>query len=182
MTCARTIALALTVSVAAVASYAQQVTSPPAIDRPPLIAVQAAPSLDESASLAAARSALSIAPDALPDAPAPPMVRPGFQPQIVSEHKFWDHQQELALAVHSAVRVADTIKTCRELRDGGVEDWIPTQSCAGVAVWNAASVGAALGVGWLFHKYGLHRLERLTPWVATGASAAGLTKSVFNIH
>jgi len=84
--------------------------------------------------------------------------------------------------VHSGVRLADTIKTCRALSHGATEDWIPTQSCAGIAGWQAGSVGLTLGVGWLFHHTGHHTFERLTPWVATGASAAGLTKSVFNIH
>jgi hypothetical protein len=108
-------------------------------------------------------------------------VEPAAAP-ITSEHTFFDHQQLLALSVHSGIRVADTIKTCRELSHGGVEEWIPSQSCGGVAAWEAGSVGLALGVGWIFHHYGMHRLERLTPWVGTGASAAGLTKSVFNVH
>jgi hypothetical protein len=103
-------------------------------------------------------------------------------PSLPTEHKFFDRQQLFALYVHGGVRTADTIKTCRSLAHGGVEDWIPTQSCGGVAAWQAGSVGLALGIGWLFHKTGHHKLERITPWVGTGASAAGLTKSVFNIH
>jgi hypothetical protein len=98
------------------------------------------------------------------------------------EHKFFDQQQMIGLYAHSAVRLADTIKTCRSISHGGVEDWIPSQSCAGIAAWQAGSVGLALGVGWLFHRTGHHRLERLAPWAATGFSAAGLTKSVFNIR
>jgi len=183
MTFARTIALTLTVSVAAVASYAQQAPSPPSIDQVPSSAAQAVLLQDETAPLAAAQANLLAAPNALLDAPAPPMVAPVSQPKILPpEHTFWDRQQKIALAVHSSVRLADTIKTCRELADGGKEVWIPTQSCAGIAAWNAGSVGLALGIGWLFHKYGLHRLERITPWVGTAASAAGLTKSVFNIY
>jgi hypothetical protein len=88
----------------------------------------------------------------------------------------------LALYVHSGIRLADTIKTCRSLSHGGVEDWIPSQSCAGVAGWQAGSVGLTLGIGWLFHQHGHHTLERWTPWLASGASAAGLTKSVFDIR
>jgi hypothetical protein len=107
-----------------------------------------------------------------------PKVAPVEQPY---EHKFFDRQQMLALYAHAGMRIVDTIKTCRELSDGGREDWIPTQSCAGIAAWQAGSVGLALGVGWLFHKTGHHRLERLTPWVGTSASAAGWVKSVFNI-
>jgi hypothetical protein len=98
------------------------------------------------------------------------------------EHKFFDKQQLFALYAHSGMRILDTVKTCRELSDGGREDWIPTQSCAGIAAWQAGSVGLALGVGWLFHKTGHHRLERVTPWVGTSASAAGWIKSVFNIR
>ena len=182
MTLARTIALTLAVSVAALAGYAQEATLPQSIDRPPSSAAQAVPTQDETTSLAIARAPLLAAPNALLEARAPLMVAPTPQPQVVPEHKFWDRQQKLALAIHSAVRLADTIKTCRELADGGVEDWIPTQSCAGIAAWNAGSVGVAVGIGWLFHRYGFHRLERITPWIGTGASAAGLTKSVFNIY
>lgn len=103
-------------------------------------------------------------------------------PEPAPEHKFFDRQQLLALYVHSGIRLADTIKTCRSIAHGGVEEWIPSQSCGGIAAWQAGSVGLALGVGWLFHKHGHHTLERITPWVGTGASVAGLTKSVFNIH
>jgi hypothetical protein len=103
-------------------------------------------------------------------------------PEQPAQHKFFDRQQLLALYIHSGVRLADTIKTCRAISHGGTEDWIPTQSCGGIVAWQAGSVGLTLGVGWLLHKFGHHTLERMTPWVGTGASAAGLTKSVFNIH
>ena len=98
------------------------------------------------------------------------------------EHKFFDRQQLLALYVHSGMRLVDTIKTCRELADGGREVWIPTQSCGGITAWQIGSIGLTLGVGWMFHKHGHHRLERITPWLGTSASAAGWTKSVLNIH
>jgi hypothetical protein len=117
-------------------------------------------------------------------APQPIAVAP-VQPVSLDKptpHKFFDRQQLRDLYIHTGMRVADTIKTCRELAHGGVEDWIPTQSCGGVVAWQAGSIGLTLGVGWLFHKTGHHRLERITPWVATGASAAGWTKSVFNIR
>jgi len=100
----------------------------------------------------------------------------------VTPHKFFDRQQLTALYIHSGLRLADTIKTCRELAHGGTEDWIPVHSCGGIAGWQVGSVGLTLGVGWLLHKRGNHRLERIAPWVGSGAAAAGLTKSVFNIH
>ena len=181
MTFARTTALILAVSVAAVASYAQEATVPLSSDRTATTSPSVRPQNDTS-SLAAERAPLLATPNALLDASVPLTITPTQQAPILSEHKFWDQQQKLALAAHSAVRLADTIKTCRELAHGGVEDWIPTQSCAGIAAWNAGSVGAALGIGWLFHRYGFHRLERITPWIGTGASAAGWAKSVFNIY
>ena len=103
-------------------------------------------------------------------------------PPKPEEHKFFDKQQMIALYVHAGVRTADTIVTCHNIANGATEMWIPTQSCAGIAAWQAGSVGLALGIGWLFHKTGHHKLERITPWVATTASSAGLTKSAFNIR
>ncbi len=135
-----------------------------------------------SLSLSAQELAVAnVAPSLTPGAAAIEAPR-SASPDQPLQHKFFDRQQMLALYAHSGMRILDTIKTCRELSDGGREDWIPTQSCAGVAAWQAGSVGLALGVGWLFHKTGHHRLERITPWVGTSASAAGWIKSVFNIR
>ena len=131
-------------------------------------------------SLSAQQAAVTNAADSyLPT----PLVREAAPtaPDRPPQHKFFDRQQLLALYVHSGMRAVDTIKTCRELAHGGHEDWIPAQSCGGITAWQVGSIGLALGVGWMFHRHGNHRLERITPWVATGASAAGWTKSVFNI-
>ncbi len=179
---ARTIALALVMTMVSGAASAQQASF--AATQPPGLADRAASetpkdnpilSPEESPSVSEARAELL-------EAPVPLMESPTGLKEMPAQHTFFDHQQLLALYAHSGVRVADTIKTCREIAHGGVEVWIPTQSCAGIAAWNAGSVALALGIGWIFHHYGLHRLERLTPWVGTGASAAGLTKSVFNIR
>jgi len=115
--------------------------------------------------------------------PTPPLREAAHtpDPDRPPQHKFFDRQQLLALYAHSGMRALDTIKTCRELSHGGHEDWIPTQSCGGITAWQVGSIGLALGIGWMFHRHGNHRLERITPWVATGASAAGWTKSVLNI-
>jgi hypothetical protein len=134
-----------------------------------------------SVSLSAQQAAIAEVADPLVATPA---VRQATNAPLSDRplpHKFFDRQQLLALYLHSGMRAVDTIKTCRELSHGGREDWIPTQSCGGIAAWQVGSIGLALGVGWMFHKHGNHRLERITPWVATGASAAGWTKSVFNI-
>jgi hypothetical protein len=162
----RTLALVLALCALAISASAQEAAAPQIADR-------FAPASLEG--MAPPFSSVETAP--LPN----PLLR-AAAPASPTQHKFFDRQQLLALYVHSGVRLADTIKTCRSLSHGGTEDWIPTQSCAGIATWQAGSVGLTLGVGWLFHHYGHHELERLTPWVATGASAAGLTKSVFNIR
>jgi hypothetical protein len=176
MTCARTLALFLAAILPATLASAQEASSPQLAASPSHVSQTNLPdSPEQTASLVAARAPLMETPAAL-------MVAPVVQPQLPAEHKFFDRQQVIALSVHGGVRLADTINTCRELAHGAVEDWIPTQSCAGIAVWQAGSVGLALGVGWLLHKHGHHRLERIVPWVGTGASAAGLTKSVFNIY
>lgn len=120
--------------------------------------------------------------DPIPRVAGNKFVRAATPALPLEQQKFFDRQQMIGLYAHSGIRVADTIKTCRSISHGGVEDWIPSQSCAGIAAWQVGSIGLALGVGWIFYKTGHHRLERLTPWVATGFSAAGLTKSVFNIR
>jgi hypothetical protein len=173
---ARTIALFLATILPAAILSAQDASSPPlAVSSSSVPQANLPDSPEQTASLMPTRAPLMETPAAL-------MVTPVVQPQIPAEHKFFDRQQLTGLYVHTGVRLADTIKTCRELAHGGGEDWIPTQSCAGIAAWQAGSVGLALGIGWLLHKHGNHRLERIVPWVGTGASAAGLTKSVFNIY
>lgn len=135
-------------------------------------------------SLVPARFAPPTTPNLSSTAPAPTpnlLVR-AATPTIPAQRKFFDRQQLIAFYVHSGVRLADTINTCHALAHGGVEDWIPAQSCAGVAGWQVGSVGLTLAVGWLFYKTGHHKLERITPWVGTSASAAGLTKSIFNLR
>lgn len=131
---------------------------------------------------APAFTALNTTSDTLSTLPASNALVRAAAPQTQPEHKFFDRQQMIALYVHSGVRLADTINTCHTLANGGKEDWIPTQSCAGIVAWQAGSVGLTLGLGWLFHKTGHHKLERITPWVGTGPSVAGLTKSTFNIR
>jgi hypothetical protein len=163
----RTMASVLVTSVLALSASAQQVESIQFADRLVPTSFAGVASLSSS--------------NAAPAPEGSPLFRP-VTPEQPVQHKFFDRQQLLALYVHSGVRLADTIKTCRAISHGGVEDWIPTQSCSGIAAWQAGSVGLTLGVGWLFHKHGHHLLERITPWVGTGASAAGLTKSVFNLH
>lgn len=163
----RTLIFVLTMSVLTLSAAAQQTANAQFADRL------------RPASL---ESAASIPAETSPPAPSGNALFRAVTPEQPPQHKFFDRQQLLALYVHSGVRLADTIKTCRSISHGGVEDWIPTQSCGGIAAWQAGSVGLALEVGWLFHQHGHHTLERITPWVGTGASLAGLTKSVFNIH
>jgi hypothetical protein len=167
MTYARKLVLGVAMIALAASAFAQEAASPQIADRlfPASLESMATPA----------------SPGVEPLPVESPLLRTATSP-LPAPHNFFDRQQLLALYVHSGVRLADTIKTCRSISHGGTEDWIPTQSCAGIAAWQAGSVGLTLGVGWLFHHYGHHTLEHLTPWVATGASAAGLTKSVFNIH
>lgn len=166
MKSARPLVLLLAVSLLAASVPAQEVES----------ARLKAP-LPEAPSVAAASNSDNVVP-----APAGNALIRAATPKPTEQHKFFDKQQMIGLYVHAGVRTADTVVTCHNIANGATEMWIPTQSCAGIAAWQAGSVGAALGIGWLFHKTGHHKLERLTPWVATSASAAGLTKSAFNIH
>src|SRR5260370_31196704 len=99
----------------------------------------------------------------LPDAPAPK-----FETQEMPQ-KFFSRQNSLILSASLGARLTDTIQTCQLLRqrwiitfpDGSTtaapyfhEDMLPTQSCAGVATWNAASFVGITTASWYLHKKG----------------------------
>lgn len=165
MKSARALALLLAASLLVTSASAQQTESAKLTEPVPPTAAAAAPY-----------------PEKVTPAPMSNALIRAATPAKSEEHKFFDKQQMIGLYAHAGVRTADTIVTCHNLANGAKEVWIPTQSCAGIAAWQAGSVAVVLGIGYLFHRTGHHTLERITPWVGTGASAAGLTKSVFNIH
>ena len=109
---------------------------------------------------------------------AAPMVKnlPAHPTQFaVEQHKFWDGRNKALFATVAAFSAADFVVTRNNLNSGGRELNPLTQpfagSTAGLAVNFAGETAGVIGVSYLFHKTGHHKLERLAPLVNIGMSA-----------
>jgi hypothetical protein len=91
-------------------------------------------------------------------------------------HPFWAKDNILLFAGVGAGRVLDYIST-RHFRDRGVNEWLLSNTMvdnkplfAGI---EAAGVAASIGVSYLFHRRGHHKLERWVSIVHIGAALGG---------
>jgi hypothetical protein len=113
-------------------------------------------------------------------AAAKPGSRSG-QPSVSSQaergsHPFWDKDNLLLFAGVGAGRVLDYLST-RHFRERGVNEWLLSNSIvdnkplfAGI---EAAGVAASIGVSYLFHRSGHHKLERWVSIVHIGVAVGG---------
>ena len=90
-------------------------------------------------------------------------------------HKFWDTRNRVLFTAVAGFCAADFAVTEANLRNGGVElnpvTRVFSGSTAGLAVNFVGETGGVIGISYLFHRTGHHRLERMTPLVNMGASA-----------
>lgn len=95
------------------------------------------------------------------------------------EHRFWDKKNTALFATVAAFSAADFAVTRDNLSHGGRELNPLTRpfsgSTAGLAANFAGETAGVIGVSYLFHRSGHHKLERLTPLVNFGASAFAVT-------
>jgi hypothetical protein len=94
------------------------------------------------------------------------------------EHKFWDRTNIILQGAGGAAAAVDYWSTRRLLTGDGYEANPIVQpfanSAAGLAAFKAGSWGASLGISYLLHRSGHHKLERLIPAfniVMNGAAA-----------
>jgi hypothetical protein len=103
-----------------------------------------------------------------------PAVAAGL-PETPEPHKFWDKKNTALFVTVAAFSAADFAVTRDNLNHGGRELNPLTRpfsgSTAGLAANFAAETAGVIGVSYLFHKTGHHKLERLAPLVNFGASA-----------
>jgi len=101
---------------------------------------------------------------------------------VGDRHPFWDKENIVLFAGVGAGRALDYAST-RHFRDRGVDEWLLTNQIvdnkplfAGIEV---AALAASIGVSYLFHRTGHHRLERWVSvihiGVAVGSSARNYT-------
>jgi len=115
-----------------------------------------------------------------------PMVRsvePVRLPETPS-HRFWDRENTVLFATSAAFSTADFFVTRNNLRNGGQELNPVTRlfsgSTTGLAVNFAGEAVGAVGLSYLFHKTGHHRLERAVSILNIGASASAVTFDVLH--
>ena len=106
---------------------------------------------------------------------AAPAIQPQQLPAAPESHRFWDRENKILFAASAAAAAADFAVTYQNLQSGGKELNPVTRlfagSTAGLAVNFAGQTTGVVGLSYLFHKTGHHKLERLTPVVNFGASA-----------
>lgn len=96
-------------------------------------------------------------------------------PESPVVHPFFDSRNRALFAAVGGFCAADFTVTRTNLNHGGVELNPVTQvlsgSTAGLAVNFVGETAGVVGISYLFHRTGHHRLERITPLVNMGASA-----------
>ena len=95
------------------------------------------------------------------------------------KHKFWDKENGLLFAASAGFSAADFAVTRANLQSGG-RDLNPVvrffgPSTAGLAVNFAGETVGVIGVSYLLHKTGHHKLERIFTMVNIGSSAGAVT-------
>jgi hypothetical protein len=131
------------------------------------------------------------------DAPEPKPMPAAARPLLIHPkpvtHDFFDHRNIIAFTTAVAMRTADSAYTCavgvgttRHNADGSItvsrEDFMPVNSCHGVALMNAAFTGAGLGGSYILHKMGWHKLERIPNWIVASVPAYGIAYTATHQH
>jgi len=97
-------------------------------------------------------------------------------------HPFWDRQNRILFTANGAMAVADFAVTRRNLASNGKELNPVTALFAGstpaLATNFALETGGVIGVSYLFHKTGHHKLERMTSYLNLGGSAFAVSYSL----
>ncbi len=107
----------------------------------------------------------------------PSYVQPAASREM--EHRFWDRENGILFAAVGASAAADFFVTRANLASGGRELNPVTRvfagSTTGLAFNFIGETVSSIGISYLFHKTGHHRLERLTSLVNIGDSAGAVT-------
>jgi hypothetical protein len=104
------------------------------------------------------------------------------QPTTLPEaprHRFWDRQNSVLFATSAAFSTSDFFVTRANLQNGGQELNPVTRmfgsSSTGLAVNFIGENVGVIGISYLFHKTGHHKLERAVSMLNIGSSAAAVT-------
>jgi len=105
-------------------------------------------------------------------------------PRAEVAHRFWDAPNYALFAATAALSAADFAVTRSNLQHGGQElnpmVRVFGRSSAGLAVNFAGETAGVVGLSYLFHKTGHHRLERMVSVVSIGASSGAVGYGLAN--
>lgn len=114
------------------------------------------------------------------DAPAPNDAGKREIAQSHQEHRFWDKKNVWLFAGVGASRTLDYFSTLNFRRRGRQEIFLTNDvvdNHAAFATVEAAGTGVSIGVAYLFHQYGHHKLERWTSIVHIGVASVGSVRN-----
>jgi hypothetical protein len=118
------------------------------------------------------------------DAPVKPAPQTATNPAVIIDshpiHRFWDRENDLWFAAVGAGRALDFASSLN-MRRRGVNEIFLTNGIvdnhplfAGI---EAAATAASIGVSYLFHSTGHHRLERWTSAIHFGVATGGAIRN-----
>jgi len=94
-------------------------------------------------------------------------------------HRFWDRENSILFASSAAFSTADFFLTRSNLDHGGQElnpvTRVFSGSTAGLAMNFAGETAGVVGLSYVFHKTGHHKIERVISMLNIGASAAAVS-------
>jgi len=107
-----------------------------------------------------------------------PAIRAAAPSPRPEAHKFWDKENEILFATVAGMSAADFAATRSNLQGGGKELNPVTRvfagSTAGLAANFAGETAGVIGLSYLFHRTGHHKLERITSMLNAGVSAGAV--------
>lgn len=94
------------------------------------------------------------------------------------QHRFWDRQNRILFAAVGATSAADFCVTHANLAHGGRElnpvTRVLAGSTTGLAFNFAGETAGSIGLSYVFHTTGHHKLERIMSFVNIGGSAGAV--------
>lgn len=124
---------------------------------------------------AASTGALVPSPGSMAVVATSPLVAP---PRELAAHQFWDRENRVLFTAVGALAAADFCTTRANLASGGKElnpvTRVFSGSTPGLATNFALETASTIGISYIFHKTGHHKLERMTSFVNIGTSAGAV--------
>jgi hypothetical protein len=118
-----------------------------------------------------------------PDKPEPQGkggIAPTVNPVAPGVHRFWDRENDLLFAAVGAGRALDYASTIN-LRHRGIDEAFLTNSIVDnhplFAAIEIGATAASVGVSYIFHRTGHHRLERWTSAIHAGIAVGGAIRN-----